>query len=341
VKGNRVVKRATTISVVVPVYSGEAYLSSLIEQFDAVRSSWISKQAPFELSEVILVDDGAIDGSPELIDALAQNHRWLVPLHLMRNFGQHAATVAGILHSSGDWVVTMDEDLQHKPDQIETLLKQGVTTRGDVVYARPSSTVHQAKSRDWSSKGFKWLMAVMTGNPHVREFNSFRLIRGSLARGASSVCNHETYFDIALSWYTKRVSSIELSMIDERYVKTGKSGYTLRKLLSHARKLVISSQVKAIRAFGALGLLVMLISLFVFSYIILGKLFGSSFFAPDGWASLMATILFFGGFMAMTMALLLEYIATLVLAANGKPIFFTVNRSDDAALAKYFAESKA
>jgi polyisoprenyl-phosphate glycosyltransferase len=330
------VEPVVSLSVIVPVYSGEAYLRALLTRLDAVRVAWQDKQAPFQLSEVILVDDNAIDNSPDVIDALAQEFPWIVPLHLMRNFGQHAATIAGVLHSSGDWVVTMDEDLQHAPEDIEAMLRQAVTTGSDIVYAKPIEAVHEAKMRDWASKGSKTIMAALTGNQNIRLFSSFRLIRGPLARAASSVCGYETYFDVALSWYSLRVSSVMLNLKDERFIGSGKSGYNLSRLLTHARRLLISSQVKTIRIFGALGIGVVLMSILFFLWVVLAKMFGGASDIPAGWASIIGVNLFFGGFITLMLAIVLEYVSTLVLAANGKPIFFVVDRASDKILARHF-----
>ena len=327
---------AISISVVIPVYAGEAFLRKMMDQLQAVREDWRARSTPFGLAEVILVDDSAIDGSPALIDALAAEFNWIVPLHLMRNFGQHAATIAGILHSSGDWVVTLDEDLQHPPLDIEKLLRQAVLSGCDIVYAKPAASVHRAKSRDWTSRVFKWFMSHLTGNKNVRDFNSFRLIRGPLARAASSVCGHETYFDVALSWYTNRVVGLPLNLQDERYIKKGKSGYNFRKLLTHARRLLISSQVKVVRIVGMLGLFVVMLSLLVFFWIVFSTIGAPDTFAPTGWASQMVVTLFFGGLITLMISIMLEYLTSLVLVANGKPIFFTVDRSRDRPIVQYF-----
>jgi polyisoprenyl-phosphate glycosyltransferase len=329
------------LSVVIPVYAGQSYLRDLIAQLSEVRDSWSKTGAPMALSEVILVDDAAIDGSPLLVDQLAKEFGWIVPLHLMRNFGQHAATIAGVLHSSGDWVVTMDEDLQHSPASIELLLRQAVTAKSDIVYAKPSGNVHEAKSRDWASRAFKSMMAALAGNESIRNFNSFRLIRGQLARAASSVCGYETYFDIALSWFTSRVGVLELPLKDARFISSGKSGYGVRKLLTHARRLLISSQIKVVRIFGAIGVAVVSVSMVAFLWVFVAKAFFGHDYSTSGWASLILTNLFFGGFITLMLALVLEYLSTLVLAANGKPLFFTVDRSQDERLARYFAVSAA
>src|SRR5690606_38851454 len=134
------------------------------------------------------------------------------------------ATVAGILYSSGDWVVTLDEDLQHKPAKIESLLHTACSEQADVVYAQPASWVHGGGFRDRMSRWIKKLVARLSGNPFVQSFNSFRLIRGDLARAASSICAQYTYFDVALTWFTQRISRITLPMSDDRYVSGQGSG---------------------------------------------------------------------------------------------------------------------
>lgn len=325
-----------TISVVVPVYSGEAFLPDLVAELEKVRRSWHERGAPMDLTEVILVDDSAIDGSPALVDRLASDYHWVTAVHMMRNFGQHAATIAGVLHSSGDWVVTLDEDLQHPPSEIEALLRVAVLEGGDIVYAKPASAVHEARSRDWGSKGFKRLMVLLTGNPNVVHFNSFRLLRGSLARAASSVCGYETYFDVALSWFTKRIKVRSIELKDQRFISSGRSGYSFSRLLTHARRMVMSSQVKLLRLFGLIGMFIVAASLAGAVALLAQKMFSPESIAVTGWTSLMLTILFFGGSITFMSALALEYLSTLALAAHGKPNFFSVDRSIDEPLARYF-----
>jgi len=324
-----------SISVVVPVYSGEAFLVELISLLDLIRKEWRERGMPAEISEVILVDDAALDNSPAIIDHLAATYGWVSAIHLMRNFGQHAATIAGVLHTAGDWVITMDEDLQHPPSQIESLLRCAVETGSDIVYANPVSAVHQARSRDWASRSFKKVMVFLTGNPYIVNFNSFRLLRGSMARAASSVCGHETYFDVALSWFTKRIGVTVVELKDQRYIKSGLSGYSFYMLLSHARRLLISSQVKVIRVFGLIGMVVVFISILAGFATIFVKV-ASSRTIPVGWASLMLAILFFGGYVSFMVALALEYLSHLMQSAHGKPVFFTVDRSTDTQIAEFF-----
>ncbi|QPC87432.1 glycosyltransferase [Mesorhizobium sp. NBSH29] len=325
-----------SISIVVPVYAGEEYLERLAVRVESVRNSWSG--APFHLSELIFVEDGAKDGSGQIVDRLSVEYGWIKPLHLSRNYGQHAATVAGIVQTTGDWVVVMDEDLQHPPEEIETLLRKAVKSGSDVVYSNPNGAVHQKVGRDWTSRTFKSIMARLTGNTHITVFNSFRLIRGSIAREASLACGHSTYFDIALSWFTQRVTSVSMNLKDERFIRTGKSGYSFNSLLSHARRLLFSTQVKALRIGSVIGGLAVFLALISSLTFIAVKIVHPSTIPVTGWPSLMITIMFFGGVTIFMVGLVIEYISILVMETHGKPLYNYVDRSSDKAVLAFFTD---
>src|SRR5690606_1835303 len=196
------------LSVVVPVYSGENYIKELIAEIENLRVARDIPGAPITLSELIFVNDASVDNSADIIREYSRGKSWIINLQLSRNFGQHPATVAGILHSSGDWVVTLDEDLQHPPKKIPSLLLRAVTVHADVVYGQTDTTIHESLFRDFSSKIYKKFISVITANKNIRNLSSFRLIRGSIARAASSICGHDTYFDVALLWFTDRVETV-------------------------------------------------------------------------------------------------------------------------------------
>lgn len=320
----------SSISIVVPVYSGEDYLERLVAEIDALRSGWSRTGSPLELTELILVDDAAIDGSGALIDGLAARHPWIIALHLSRNFGQHAATMAGILHSSGDWIVTLDEDLQHPPDRIEELLLSALRKRDDVVYAQPASKeVHGKLWRDGSSRRFKWLMEWLTGTPTLHLVNSFRLMRGSIARATASVCTHNTYFDIALTWFTQSISALQIPMQDERFAQTGKSGYNLRKLIAHAQKMLFSSQLRFLSLGLWIGFVLFLFSLIAGAYFLALRLLAPDAIGVQGWTSLFVAVCASAGLISAMLGICLQYLSTLVLKAHGRPTFFTIDRSQD------------
>lgn len=326
---------SVSISVVVPVYAGAEFLERLAVECDALRTEWAGLGETLRLAELIFVDDSASDGSSEIIDRLAVQYPWIVALHLSRNFGQHAATIAGILHSAGDWVVTMDEDLQHPPGRIPDLLRRAVRTESDVVYANPSGGVHEAALRDGTSRLFKRIMQWLTDNPMLQYFNSFRLIRGSIARAAASVCAHDTYFDVNLSWFTQRIEVKTMELKDERYIKTGKSGYDFRSLLSHARRMIFSSHIKILRIGAIIGLMTILLSIIIGIYILAKKINYPESIDVQGWPSLLLATLFFGGLISLMLGIALQYLSTIVLKAHGKPTFYTIDRSIDRHVAEW------
>ncbi len=326
------------ISVVIPVYSGADHLVALNEALARERQRWQTEGAPFELGEAIFVDDASIDSSSEVLRDLDEKYDWIRVVTLARNFGQHPATIAGILHTSGDWVVTLDEDLQHDPAAIQSLLKIAAETNADIVYARPDGSVHGGY-RDVASRMYKRLMVTLTRKTEVASFNSFRLLRGSVARAAASVSGHETYYDIALGWFTDRFESVELPMTDSRYASSAQSGYSFSKLLSHARRLVISSQTKALRATALVGLLGVAVAMVFATRALIIQTLSSS--QVEGWTSLFAAILFFGGITSLILAVIVEYLTNVVLHLHGKPTFFAIDRSSDTELAEWFGESDA
>ncbi|MEK6257407.1 MAG: glycosyltransferase [Planctomycetota bacterium] len=321
------------ISVVVPVYSGAETLRQLTNELENTRKEWVNLSLGVHLLEVIFVDDGSTDASSSVLRDLAGLFEWCRVVTLSRNFGQHPATMAGILQTSGDWVVTLDEDLQHPPNAILSLLEQAVSVSLDVVYAKPLGAVHASSYRDATSKLLKFLVSRISGIPHVRDFNSFRVIRGSIARAAAAVSAHETYFDVALCWFTESVGACPVALSDHRYKSGKRSSYSLRRLLSHARRLLISSQTRLLRAGAVIGVGAVVLSFLIGAYKLTQRLVDPAFVDVPGWTSLFLAILFFGGLNSLLLGIMLEYLWTMLLQAQGKPTFFSVDRSKDAILA--------
>jgi glycosyltransferase involved in cell wall biosynthesis len=327
-----------SVSVVVPVYSGEAYLRVLATAVEELRQRWLDESAPVGITELIFVDDAAIDGSPKLLDELAKDRPWVVVLHLARNFGQHPATAAGILHSSGDWVVTIDEDLQHPPSRIPDLLQKAVETRSDTIYGSSDSEVH-GSMRDFGSRAYKRLLAFFTGSESIRHVSSFRLIRGPVARAAAAVCTPDTYFDVAISWFTQRIQMMLMPLKDQRYIGTKRSGYNFRSLLSHARRLLFSSNLKVLRLGAFLGVVVVIASVIGSLLVLYYKLVATDAVPVVGWTSLMLAVGFLGGVTILLLGILLEYSSILIQQALGRPLFFVVDRRSDTTLLDYFREN--
>jgi len=323
----------TAVSVVVPVYSGEEYLEELVATLADVREDWSRRHPEIELAEAILVNDSAIDASPEIAARLAEKYEWVETITLARNYGQHPATVCGVLHASGDWIVTMDEDLQHRPEHIETLLRRAVTEQVDIVYAAPEGAVHGSWRRDFSSRMYKRMLAYFARNPAIRHFSSFRMCRGTVARAGASVAGHETYFDVSLTWFTDRFSFVTVPMVDSRFQEAGRSGYSLGRLIAHARRLMISSHTRLVRLVAYLGILAISLAGFFGLRALWSQITGTPDGTVAGWPSLFVSVLFFGGLTAFLLVVVFEYLMNVVLHTQGKPTYFVVDRSADAEVA--------
>jgi glycosyltransferase involved in cell wall biosynthesis len=318
--------RVFLLSTVTPVFRGSRYLRQLVEELERLREDLASKSIRLELREAIFVADSPIDDSEGVLAKLASEHDWIRVLTLSRNYGQHPATVAGILHSSGDWIATLDEDLQHHPKTLLPMLAMAVAGHHDVVYAKPLGPVHRSGFRNVSSRLFKRVVIRLSGNRFAADFNSFRLMRGSVARASAAVSGHDTYFDVALTWFTDRLTSCETELRDPRGAD---SGYRLGALLSHARRMLYSSEIGALRLGTAVGLLALFTSLALGAFVVIFKLARPELVQMRGWPSLILAISFFGGLTTFLAGLAVEFSASLVLRAQGRPTFFVIDRTAD------------
>ena len=325
-----------TVSTVTPVYSGEEYLVDLVEKIADLRNKWARSDSPLVLTETILVDDGSIDNSAQVIAELSAQYSWVSTITMSRNFGQHSATVAGICHSCSDWVVTLDEDLQHLPADIETLFKAQVKNQADVVYAAPIDASHGNSWRDSSSKLVKKILAGISKTPQIKIFNSFRLVRGSIARAAASSSSSQTYLDVAISWFTKRAVTAQLKLIDDRYIGGNQSGYNFGRLVSHARKLMVSSSFDIASKVMLVGVVTILFSAFIGITALVTKIVAPDSIQLIGWTSLIFVISLLGGVIILLLCIILEYVGILVSNQLGKPTFFTCDRSSDHLLRDWY-----
>lgn len=162
----------TRISVVIPTYAGQHTLPVLIEEIEKLRHiQAISNK--FVISEVLLVHDCGRDRSDKIIENLAEKYSFVRPVWLSRNYGQHAATMAGMASATGDWVVTMDEDGQHDPACIEMMLDVALNQSLQLVYAEPVNPPPHGPTRNFCSRATKLISTRVLGNQAMGRFNSF------------------------------------------------------------------------------------------------------------------------------------------------------------------------
>jgi undecaprenyl-phosphate 4-deoxy-4-formamido-L-arabinose transferase len=311
------------ISIVVPVYQGEKTLPALIAEIEGLTAGVTTPAGrPFRVAEVILVHDVGPDDSAEVMKALAERCKFVATIWLSRNYGQHPATLAGMAATVGDWVVTLDEDGQFNPADIGAMLDRALDNSQPLVYAAPLNEPPHGWARNAASRLAKWICSVITGDPHVRLFHSFRLIRGDIARSLAAYCGPGTYLDVALLWV---VQSVDTCPVTLRHERGRPSGYSTLKLILHFWRLILCSGTRPLRVIAFFGLFSILVGLYMSGRALWEKLHYQ--IPVQGWTSLMIALCFFSGVSLFMLAVVVEYLGHVLSLSMGKPLYLTVSQS--------------
>ncbi len=318
--GETVLPPDHSVSVVIPVYQGELTLEALLAEIEPFTAPQISRDGhSYAVTEVLLVFDNGRDGSPRVIRELRRLHPFVRPIWLSRNFGQHAATLAGMASSGGDWIVTLDVDGQHDPGFIPDMLDVAMRDLASVVYAKPTNTPSHGLLRNVASRGAKVVLNAMSSDQDAEQFQSYRLMLGSVGRSVAAYAGSGVYLDIALGWVANRVSTCDITLRDEG---ERQSGYSPRRLFSHFWRMVLSSGTRGLRAVSVLGALFLVVALIFVIVIVVSRLTDNS--VPAGWASTIVTILASSGIILFSLGIIAEYVGVAVGMAQGRPAYLIV-----------------
>jgi hypothetical protein len=310
-----------SVSVVIPVYSGEATLPGLVAELAALSTQQITPQGrSFLVTEVLLVWDCGPGSADDTIRALAAEYSFVRPIWLSRNFGQHAATLAGMTSSQGRWVVTMDEDGQMDPSYIGPMLDRAYAERAQLVYASPSTPPPHGAARNTASRSAKWLFVKFLAGRDFESFNSYRLIQGEVARSVAAYTGQGVYLDVALSWVVASVATEPVVMRDEGRPA---SNYSLSRLLAHFGRLVISSGTRPLMFVSILGAVFVVLGALLTLWILGSLIFISV--PVTGWPSTMVAILVVGGATLLSLGIIAQYVGAATNMSLGKPLYVVVS----------------
>jgi len=299
---------AVEISVVVPVYRSEATLCELVRRIDAVLDG-------MEVgAEVILVNDGSPDGSWQLMQGLGRDYPRLRGLLLARNFGQHAALLAGVLASRGRYVVTLDDDLQTPPEEMPKLLAE--LARGhDLVYGQRIAESH-GWLRDSCSVLVKLLLKKVFRVRWATSITSYRAFRGRLRDLMTQRTEPVICLDALLTWGTDRIGS---AVVQHEERRVGVSGYSAGKLMRHAVMLVTSFSGMPLKLSAGLGLGAVAMGLLL-GFAAVGEILLGG--AEWRWfVLLLAGGAFMGGLQLMVLGFAGEYLAQMHRRLMGMPAY--------------------
>jgi undecaprenyl-phosphate 4-deoxy-4-formamido-L-arabinose transferase len=301
-------RRWPNLSVVVPVYKSEGILPALVQRLSQTLPSLA------DAYELILVNDCSPDRSWDVICDLVREYSWIRPINLMRNYGQHNALLCGIRAARCDVIVTMDDDLQHPPEEIPKLLH--VLAAGyDVVYGTPEQEQHGI-GRDFASWVTKLALQNVMGAEVARQVSAFRVFRAEVARAFAHYQGAFVSIDVLLTWGTNRFS-IRTVRHDSRRV--GASGYTFRKLVTHAMNMMTGFSTVPLQFASLVGFLFTLFGVGVLVYV-LGRYLVQGGSVP-GFPFLASIISLFSGAQLFALGIIGEYLARMHFRMMERPSY--------------------
>jgi hypothetical protein len=316
------------ISIVIPVYQGEHTLKALVQEIALLTVPTPTAGGhQFQITELLLVHDRGPDRSDEVIRELAASHEFIRPVWLSRNFGQHPATLAGMASSSGDWIVTMDEDGQHDPAHIGDFLDVALSQGSQLVYADPVNRPPHNMLRNGTSRLAKWIFTTFLTNESESIFQSYRMVLGEIGRSVAAYAGSGVYLDVAMGWVAGPAAACPVRLREEG---GRRSGYTTRALLSHFVHMVVSSGTRALRLVSALGLLFAVGGVAYALYLLTARVASNT--VPAGWTSTMVVVLVSTGAVLFSLGVIAEYLGVAVNMAMGKPLYLIVGDPKDGPL---------
>ena len=295
------------ISVVIPVYNGQHTVGQLVERLGKVLPG-IS-----DSYETILVCDGSPDESWKLIEQLAVRHAWVRGIELMRNYGQHNALLCGVRAARYEVIVTMDDDLQHPPEEIPVLL--GKLAEGyDVVFGVPKKMPH-SWWRNVTSTITKEVVGYVMGQSAIRDISSYRAFRTHIRAAFADYRGPDLLLDVLLTWGTNRFGTVP---VDEAPRTVGVSNYNLTRLIKMALTLLTGYTTLPLRFASIVGFLFTLLGLFVLIYVLVTYFFLGS---TPGFSFLASTIIIFSGVQLFALGIIGEYLARIFDRSYGRPTY--------------------
>ena len=294
------------VSFVIPCYRSSKTIGGVVNEIESTMA-----QLAYEY-EIILVNDSSPDDTFVVISALAEADGHITAVDLAKNFGQHAALMCGIRHSSGDILVCLDDDGQTPADEVGKLLEK-IEAGYDVVYASYDHKQHSG-FRNFGSSVNAWMTEIMLGKPKELSLTSYFAAKRFIA---DEMLRYENCFPYVMGLVLRSTKNICNVPVNHRSREQGQSGYTLGKLLSLWMNGFTSFSIKPLRIatyFGALTA----VAGFIYALIIVIRHFAVGM-APLGWSSTTALLLILGGVILLVLGLIGEYIGRIFMCVNASP----------------------
>lgn len=295
------------VSFVIPCYRSAETLGGVIAEIDAAMETMEEYG-----HEIILVNDCSPDNTFEVIRDICAGRKDITGINLARNFGQHAALMAGFHYVHGEYVICLDDDGQTPANQAGRLL-QALENGSDAVYARYEHKQHSA-FRNFGSRVNDWMARVMLGKPKDLYLSSYFAVKRFIVDEMLRYTNPYPYVIGLVLRATRNITNVD---VDHREREIGSSGYTIGKLLALWFNGFTAFSIKPLRAATFLGAFSAVAGFLYGTYTIIKKLVNPN--VVIGFSSLMSAIVFFGGIVMLMLGIIGEYIGRIYISLNNSP----------------------
>jgi undecaprenyl-phosphate 4-deoxy-4-formamido-L-arabinose transferase len=297
------------LSFVIPVYNGASSVGRVVRSIHELH-------ADLDI-EVVLVNDGSEDGTEQLCGELqAEFPETLTFLHLARNFGEHAAVLAGLNHARGDWVVILDDDGQNPPEEVRKMYEAIRERNWDVVYGRYREKRH-GWLRNLGSRFNDRVANIMLRKPARLYLSSFKILNRFTVDEIIRYKGAFPYIDGLILRTTGNIGQIP---VEHRERKDSSSGYTLRKLVRLWMNMFLNFSIIPLRFSALLGIFTSAVSLILMVLIVIDKLYINPEM-PHGLPTLLVTVTFFAGVQLVILGTIGEYLGRLFMDHSKSPQF--------------------
>jgi glycosyltransferase involved in cell wall biosynthesis len=293
-------------SVVVPVFNSEKTLEELCAR---IENTFQKMNVSFE---IILVNDNSRDGSWNVIRELKKRFAGeLTAIHLRRNFGQHKAILCGFQFARGEYVITIDDDLQFFPEDIEALIERAKSTSADLVYGYYKGERQHSRIRRWGS-AFVGIIFEKFGNT-VGQGSSFKIVHRSVIDKIKDYNHSFTFIDEILSWHTTKTEWAEVRHVARR---EGTSGYGIVRLILLTMNLIFAYTTVPLRFMTWFGFVSFWVCLFMVVYFIYMKITADT---QLGFTALIVSVFMSTGMILFSLGIIGEYLNRLFALQHRKP----------------------
>jgi len=308
-----IVSERPIYSVVIPVLNEEGNVEKLVERIVPVMEQ---VGDPFE---ILFVDDGSKDKTPALLRQVAAREPRVRVVRFTRNYGQEAAVEALYLNARGRYLIQMDGDLQHPPEEIPKLVAK--KDEGfDVVYGVREER-QDTLFRVAASNTMQWAMRSLMEIELPEDVSTFRLMSAHIARLVAALPERRKFFSALIVWSGARIGVVK---VKHSARATGETKYNFTKLLNHTFDLVVGFSSKPLRYIGVMGFFFAMAGFVLGTWTIVRKLVWG--YGAMGWSSIFAAVVVLSGVQLMALSMIGEYIARIYVQAQSRPLYNIAER---------------